>query len=217
MALKRKRSALDTQKVKKPKLRAGDREDEVRITSSWRDSNLTWFQAPPTLLTIPKELRDQIYEEVLLEPDDQKIDISDKNTKPPGILSVCTQTREEARELWLYENRFEVTVTGCNAYLLAKFGRAFEGCEGRRNISIKPIQGDRDWLYLVEWCRKIHAYELATEIVSTDDDDDKYFCVVSTAHHVARSHRGRSWTHCRYALELVRPAFGAIDKMWLRD
>ncbi|KXT15721.1 hypothetical protein AC579_123 [Pseudocercospora musae] len=81
MAPKRKRSALDVQKAKKPKSRAGDRAVE----------------APPTLFTIPKELRDQIYEDVLLEPDDKSIDVSDKNTcRQAYSLSASRHVRKHA-------------------------------------------------------------------------------------------------------------------------
>jgi hypothetical protein len=65
---------------------------------------------PPTLLTLPLELRLQIYNHLLTYTELSEADCSPKGYKPqvhPAILSVCRQTHAEAHELLYTRNTFQ--------------------------------------------------------------------------------------------------------------
>ncbi|KAK4628278.1 uncharacterized protein CLAFUR5_04226 [Fulvia fulva] len=74
----------------------------------------------PGFFRLPPELRNRIYEDVLIEPGSKRTDVSSKVVEP-ALLLVCHKIRDEARPMWYLQNRFEITVMNCNAAKLIKF------------------------------------------------------------------------------------------------
>lgn len=228
MAPKRKKSPRQGGSAAKQQKSGGDDEVSKQAVASICDK-FSIFHAdtaflettPPGLLTIPPELRNRIYEEVLVE--EKKIDLSHKDTKPPGLLSTCRQIRDEARKIWYFQNKFHLTVIACDCRLERDFADAREavesevGSEGREvYVSVKLCRGDRDWSNLLEWCRLIFAGDCLYALDVPDARDSNYFCVVATAQDVTKTCVG-NWEDCRKTLESLRQSFGRINPMWLRD
>lgn len=61
-----------------------------------------------SLLSLPPELRNQIYRYTPLQ--DDWITLSPSQASEPSLLSTCRQIRQEARSIFLYENKFTVSV-----------------------------------------------------------------------------------------------------------
>ncbi|KAK4949022.1 hypothetical protein LTR10_012395 [Elasticomyces elasticus] len=73
-------------------------------------------QKPCPLLDIPPELRNRIYDELLLGGD-KAVQVSDRTRRPwhpPAILQTCSLTRREASAIYYSTNVFEVSIDSSN-------------------------------------------------------------------------------------------------------
>ena len=62
----------------------------------------------PSLLNIPAELRNNIYELALTSEHDIVIQVG--GAKRPALLHACKQTREEATKIYFSQNDFRMSV-----------------------------------------------------------------------------------------------------------
>lgn len=69
---------------------------------------------PSSLLRLPRELRDRVFENAL--ESNNKIWLM-PNDKPPGIVTACRQTREEARSIYYESNTFYIAPERCVPWL----------------------------------------------------------------------------------------------------
>ncbi|KAF2771265.1 hypothetical protein EJ03DRAFT_334934 [Teratosphaeria nubilosa] len=106
----------------------------------------------PSLLSLPAELRNQIYRYTLLEKD--SIDI---NTLPltfpqtPGLLGACRQTREECLGIYYEENIFRFVINNYDASLYIKWCTTFRA-QRRAETSFKIRGGGHaHWKNLLTW------------------------------------------------------------------
>ncbi|KAI5367236.1 hypothetical protein Slin15195_G023640 [Septoria linicola] len=170
---------------------------------------------PCHLLRLPGELRTRIYELALVA--ETAIEIT-KDLNQPALLSTCKTIRGEATKMWWHENHFKITITDCDADLLAKFralAKAHDLPEQPALHYIHPsFRGRGDWANLMRWCRTIHEGRLNAVSPETRFKDEK---VVVAATTMAQTHRGLEWKHCEQALLAFRAVAGGMKAMWLRS
>ena len=75
-------------------------------------------------LELSAELRNKIYEEILLQRNYPRLSIVLKprtGFEIPGILQACRQTRNEAAKMYFKQNVFVIRLVDCNADFLQKW------------------------------------------------------------------------------------------------
>ena len=102
-----------------------------------------------SLLTIPAELRNTIYEHVLLRK--QRIDLNE-TSKPPGLLATCRQIRKETIAIYFKGNDFVFKV---HEYDGADASHAFKLVRKYRPNDSKAI-----CIELCENCTNVHICKL---------------------------------------------------------
>ena len=80
------------------------------------------FEPPPTLMSIPPELRVRIYQYALIKND--PLVITPLLCQPP-LLRVCRLIRREALDIHYLKNKYAATVNDRDAQLLASFTLPF--------------------------------------------------------------------------------------------
>lgn len=163
------------------------------------------------LLALPGELITMIYEWSLVEAPGNKIQIT-RDLKPPPLLSACRRIRNDAKAIWLEQNRFEITIRDCDASILDAFYRRLYGV-GRpheKKFAIALV-GRKKWSNLKQWCKAISTTRAVS--VTNPPATARHASVVAAAHEIAHAHQG-SWTLCEQTLESLRRAVFALDPSW---
>ncbi|KAI5359479.1 hypothetical protein Slin14017_G103810 [Septoria linicola] len=162
------------------------------------------------LLRLPAELRNRIYEHVLVEEDPIPIE---PGLKLPQLLSTCAQIREEATLLWFSENDFQTVITDCDSTSLQcfedwsyhfqnKFSEPEDHFHPARSMEIR---GAIKWSALEDWVKAVWSSSVSRQECSADGD--KAMAIIVGAHDIAEQHLERSWEECQKALDiLVTPA-----------
>jgi hypothetical protein len=180
------------------------------------------------LLDLSAELRNRIYEHVLL---DEEITIIDKDFRPPALLQVNRQVRSETHRMYYaqqkdgyeYDLEFNIVITNCDAALLKKAQRLQDEIDhfhhqiGRHdhvlNFDIRA-GGRGDWPNLMAWCQGVQRAEIRYDCLFAESSNYNYMAVLRSALAVAKSHVGGSWERCSDALDELRPVLGVIDCAW---
>lgn len=68
-------------------------------------------RASPLILDLPAELRNRVYEYVLVDPDSEPLLVTRRGHTLPGILRTCRQPREEGTKIYFDLNSFQLTFT----------------------------------------------------------------------------------------------------------
>ena len=76
--------------------------------------------APDRLSKLPAELRNRIWEHVLID-DRSAIDIDANSNAPPAVLAASRQIRKETRTIYYTRNRFVITVYDYDAAAVLPF------------------------------------------------------------------------------------------------
>jgi hypothetical protein len=104
------------------------------------------------------ELRNRIYEDVLVDEEIDDVDWDkaaihiDGSTREPGLLKACKQIRREARKMYYSQNMFSVII--CDLKLMPHASHPI--WEDTRETEI-VLGGGHDWDNLMEWLRAYHA------------------------------------------------------------
>lgn len=173
------------------------------------------------LLSLPPELRNRIYRYAVLEHED--ICLSASGPQQPALLRVCTQTRQEAINIYYTENCFRLSVqdydgealsqfcTNWQAYFTPPADYVFE----TYMLGIRGIvhTGKPSWPNLLRWlkaCREAGAprYCHGSE---TDSNESK---MVSAAFSVMDAMGDAPWTDVEKAIEFVRVALILENDAW---
>ncbi|KAK3653365.1 hypothetical protein LTR56_004569 [Elasticomyces elasticus] len=187
-----------------------------RKTPQRKVKSITTSTGKCMLPTIAPELRNKIYELVLLE--NKKICIN-KKLRMPALLQVCRQIRSDTLVMWYERNAFSITVMHCHADVLLRWVRHIE-IAPLRGINKVPtlvfIRGTPDWSNLMAWSKAVWV----DGGVTFDDlpGKRKLIQVINAATAMADrlGGNGRPWSECESALEDFRVAVGAYDSKWLR-
>ncbi|KAK4549860.1 hypothetical protein LTR36_005161 [Oleoguttula mirabilis] len=116
--------------------------------------------APPpdskhTLLSLPPEIRNQIYRAVLIEPHSIAVREGVRPPEEPALLATCRHIRNEALGIFWKENNFEILVCDFAASFYIKWcGVSKKTSDSRYNSTHTfTLSGDIDWWYLKNWLR----------------------------------------------------------------
>ena len=170
--------------------------------------------APPTLLTIPPEMRNRIYREVLVEG---RITISGHDQLPtePPLLRVCRTTRHEALSIYYQENRFRFLIVDNDA---SKYIKWFKSCIRREdaNISIDPYDS-RNRGNLLKWAEAFYRGEcgMPGEPEDAQTEGDAVEGILSVVERLQRY--GVPWETVRAGLGDMRKALVAENQEWARE
>ncbi|KAK4503839.1 hypothetical protein PRZ48_004754 [Zasmidium cellare] len=174
-----------------------------------------------SLLNLPAELRNQIYELALIEPMKQVTVTSD--LKPPGLLAANRQIRSECRKIWYFENRFLFPIFNCDAKLKGQFMKVIMTVVTKDGPSVETAnlihgRGAR-WGNLLDWCRVVQKYGCGLLPMPENLKDNDYMTVVVAAHQIAIAHAGGrgSWEMCLRNLQALRMVAGRVNNEWLKD
>ncbi|KAK3641140.1 hypothetical protein LTR56_006862 [Elasticomyces elasticus] len=167
------------------------------------------------LPTIAPELRNKIYEMVLLEDGTVRID---KKLRVPALLQVCRQIRSDTLVMWYERNYFALTVMHCDADVLLRWGQHIRTTllgSLERVVTSVDLRGKPNWSNLMRWCKIVCANGGVWFLEVPGNS--KLAHVVKAATTMAcrfRTNR-RRWSECEEALEEFRLAVGRFDPRWL--
>ncbi|KAK4895244.1 hypothetical protein LTR27_006587 [Elasticomyces elasticus] len=168
------------------------------------------------LPTIAPELRNKIYEMVLLEDHDIVID---KKLRVPALLQVCRRVRTETVAMWYERNNFDLTIKHCNAELLLRFEKLAmkTSLVNTRKLKVTiALKGKPHWSNLLSWCKAVCLAK--APMVDKADGEAKLSTVVAGALSLATRFGNplRTWSRCEKALEDFRFVVGRFDPRWLK-
>ncbi|KAF7192426.1 hypothetical protein HII31_05940 [Pseudocercospora fuligena] len=169
------------------------------------------------LLSLPPELRNQIYDLILISPLGSKPTITG-TFSPPPLLSVCSQIRSEALKLWLSANVFSITILDCDVSLAKKFQNTFTSTSGLKEapkMSFR-MKGSPHWGNLMKWCEAVHKGD-TTWFQCKKEGAKGLSVVVTAATRMAGTPGRKGWDRVREDLEGWRHVAGMVDEGWLVD
>ena len=100
-------------------------------------------------LDLPPEMRNMIYKFALVEDKGSLIDIT-PDLKPPGLLSVCRQMREECLQIWYRQNTFIIQMYDCDASLKMAFEKHLARLGLNKLFLWQSVSGI-NWMNLMDW------------------------------------------------------------------
>ncbi|CAK4033890.1 Hypothetical predicted protein [Lecanosticta acicola] len=113
-----------------------------------------------SLLGLPAELRNRIYEMVLQE--EQQIHVTKQGYSRSPFLSVCRQIRSEALKIFYYGNKFIFRAPGYDSDVIYTFVCILEQMEISRRkttFSIRQSYKTANWPKLLKWLHRKHLCE----------------------------------------------------------
>ncbi|KAK5677119.1 hypothetical protein LTS10_010308 [Elasticomyces elasticus] len=171
------------------------------------------------LFSLPAELRIQIYEYVLLDPNKERGVLVTPELKLPALHSVSRLVRHETTSIYYRGQTFTHEVWNCNADTMLAW------CESGIKMgvytvhdkwrSILTLRGQPNWTNLMRWCKERH--EKSGPNVPISEDHTPFETMVVACIRLAREFRdaGRSWKECTDVLDALRRSVGAYEKKWL--
>lgn len=124
-----------------------------------------------SLLTMPPEIRNEIYRLVLLE---DQVTVNDTSHTTPALLSTCRQLRKEASPIFQQENKFVLDVDsfqmGLTLHHWLRHGNPSAG------FSFE-FRGKMNWSNLKLWLQKYHKHEAYSGFLIHDEADTRVKCV----------------------------------------
>lgn len=177
----------------------------------------TYNSRESRLLSLPPELRNAIYREVLLENGVVRI-TNEARPAPPSLLQVNRQIRKEATAIYYKENtlRFCIWKFDAGVYITWSQLFTFHGEFSTR----WSFEGPRNWENLLQWveasytgkCTKLQRSSTSPPQSSTGKTIvvGKFFDLMNNLSLV----QGMSWEKVKEQLEVVHDMLCATDEVW---
>lgn len=172
------------------------------------------------LLELAAELRNEIYEWVLLTPFEG--DIITNDWRPPGLLGTCHQIREETRKLYWQRRYFKFDTVDCDGRLHVAWLKSFRwhcmndlGTVTNLKVFIAGYTNGRN---LMSWCEEL--YWLGGPVMDWfggpwgSDDEVERVAAGAISMLVHGMSEPRSWEHIKCDLQLMMYALCAYDRGW---
>ncbi|KAK3630330.1 hypothetical protein LTR56_017506 [Elasticomyces elasticus] len=225
----------DHQQAKKRLAAARRQAEEHRAAVLQKEAAARARSLGPPLFRLPAELRNEIYEMVLLQRNPVHSLQVNRDLRVPALLQVSRQVRHETLKIWFEGNGFYYTVRDCNAGVMVAWERH---CRSLGLYEIKAelmMVGKPNWANLRRWCKAICLEGvrgacpegcltacgeecLATRQSSSDDHQtEARHTVIISATDIACQFFGKpsSWRNCRAVLKHLRAAVCAYDGDWI--
>ncbi|KAK5743011.1 hypothetical protein LTR17_003024 [Elasticomyces elasticus] len=183
------------------------------------------------LFKLPAELRNEIYEMVLLERGPICIQ---KWLRVPGLLQVSSEVRQETVKMWYGENEFSHVIRNCSArYMIAwEKNRRSQGMK-TKDVAL-TMRNVPHWGKLMGWCRAIcfdgikgackagcaaacgeDCFAARREDPDTSNLDPTEIVIRSATDIACRCFRNSSWEECKAQLDDLRSQVSDYDRRWL--
>ncbi|KAK3641141.1 hypothetical protein LTR56_006863 [Elasticomyces elasticus] len=169
------------------------------------------------LLELSAELRNIIYEFVLLQKDDIVVT---PTLRSPALLQVSRQIRQETLAMWYESNTFEIAVNDCKTDLLRAWDRTHHAL-GVKSPSVLDITGIPNWGNLTRWCKAICEDDCTH--LQKGSSDSRLECVIAAATGIAASctkmseSKESSWAYCEELLGNLWHVAYRLDSRWVRE
>ncbi|KAK5719315.1 hypothetical protein LTR15_007838 [Elasticomyces elasticus] len=190
-------------------------EKKKRKTPQRRVKTITASTGKCMLPTIAPELRNKIYELVLLHNGHIHVD---KKLRVPALLQVCHHLRMDTLAMWYERNKFSFTIMHCDGGLFYRFEQLIWATSLVDNCAVDSFttfKGKPNWDNLRDWCRT--ACTSGAWIPVEQSGRSKVQTVTTAALSIARDHYTAyiPWSECETTLEHFRFAVGRFDPRWL--
>ncbi|KAK5701610.1 hypothetical protein LTR97_004426 [Elasticomyces elasticus] len=169
-----------------------------------------------TLLTLPPEMRNRIYREVLVEGDIYIHTHSRFLPIEPALMRVCRQTREEALAIYHKENSFVFDIDENDARNLINWCKS---ASRRKNSEIAfEVGHSQNWENLMAWAAATFRREcVAPPLIYPDGDT-----AVPAAVHVLEvasqlKDCSVTWPAAEAVLMQMRKAMAVENPAWAQD
>ncbi len=170
-------------------------------------------KSKPTLLGLPAELRNTIYEMALLK--DDKI-LVNANPEVPGLMRVNRQLREEAGNIFYGQNRFVIDLYDLKIAPQTQHWIWKSWREGKHNNQVWGcnLKRNYNWLNLKEWMLLCHTGRVPG-LPSKGVHRQKSKVVAQAFELMAVMERaGGKWGDIESALEVLKAAVDAKNRHW---
>ncbi|KAF2169950.1 hypothetical protein M409DRAFT_19565 [Zasmidium cellare ATCC 36951] len=169
---------------------------------------------PTNFFSLSAELRNRIYEEVLIQDDAITIDAF---LKPPTLPQTCRQIRNESAGIFYLRNTIFTRIIDLDASLYGAFYRLAQKYEDDDSCVevLLSKSGKRHWGNLMEWAREIHGGRSRGE--GYDVEHDSVSAVVAVVTEMVAAYAGMPWEKCEKALLAVRCMAGHVHSDWEKD
>ncbi|KAK4950828.1 hypothetical protein LTR10_010821 [Elasticomyces elasticus] len=185
-----------------------------RLRAKNKDSTERAEQAQECkLFALPAELRNSIYEEVLIHDDDIAVTIE---TRIPALLQASKQLRAETHAMWHERNKFVHKVLNCDAALLCSWSRHMLTFAYDPDTSLHAVDmvGKPNWTNLMTWCKAVCVENCVSVMAETDDTF--FGSVIASATGVALRFaeiKGR-WEDCEKVLLELKHMAVVHNRAW---
>ncbi|EME38594.1 hypothetical protein DOTSEDRAFT_181859 [Dothistroma septosporum NZE10] len=181
-------------------------------------------QQKSPLLTMPGELRNEIYRHVLLDTGrTSAVQYDSTGFTRPALLNACKMIRFEALKMFYLENKFETTVNKYNPSTMLRWYTHFDrlNIDAVEDCTVDDTQPS--WANLVEWLRLYHAC-LVMNAPKCPDILCGLFRMSTTREIIiggmvstVEIMRKEPWKKVHKVLALWRAAFARQDDRWTAD
>ncbi|KAK5731994.1 hypothetical protein LTR17_010947 [Elasticomyces elasticus] len=169
-----------------------------------------------TLLTLPPEMRNRIYREVLVEGDIYIYTHSRFLPIEPALVRVCRQTRDEALAIYHKENVFVFDINENNARNLINWCKsALRRKDGEIAFEVAHSQ---NWSNLAVWARAVFEGKCDMPELSRGSghgSDPAAYHVLEVVSKFKECHIG--WETVDAVLKQLRMALAVGNRMWAQD
>ena len=168
---------------------------------------------PPTLLSLPGEVRNRIYGYSLVEASRITIDDQDSFPAEPALLQTCRRVRSEALDIYYKENEFRFIIEEFEA------SHYIEWCQISDNKRLAyrtfVILPSTNWIKLKMWMKSYYHGECGAPVISLDTSQCNEDVVVHMSSLVRRAVTdGISWESVDFMLECVHKSLAATNTEW---
>ncbi|KAK3628219.1 hypothetical protein LTR56_018733 [Elasticomyces elasticus] len=169
-----------------------------------------------TLLTLPSEMRNRIYREVL-NGDEIEISSTDKFLPiEPAVLRTCRQARNEALAIYYKENTFVFRIYDNDARNLIKYCKL--SLLHKDSDAAFEVASSRNWKNLMVWAAAVFRDECIFPLLMYPDGGT----AVPAAFHVLEvvsqlKKCSVAWPAAEAVLGQMRMAMAAENRVWAYD
>ncbi|KAK3617718.1 hypothetical protein LTR56_025095 [Elasticomyces elasticus] len=175
---------------------------------------LEYIRKPSLLLALPPELRNRIWEYVLVSP--KKIVINKDTWKQPPLVRTCKQTRTEAGPMYYRQNKFAMIHTDLDFPANVNFCKAAKSLvQIMKHVEMTYFggpAGQANWESLLKGAKAVHA-GLIRQVGPNAQVMGMHAAAIG-ALRMAHALRGAKWEEVKKSLEEYKEAVARSGVAW---
>ena len=179
--------------------------------------------AASPLLRLPPELRNKIYQLVIVKHESIHIDKTTFNNHQPSLLRTCCAIRNEAVKIFYAESQFSITVEDWDASLLQRLDELLKthGVQYSSDCALNT-HGDPSWRNLLQWLEHYYADGGSSLRQPVMGEDMQYptevakmeVKIIGAAFSIVKKCRGMPWKDVLRLVETQHIILEYVDKRW---